>query len=185
MSTTFPSTLTGRELLAVENLVDREVVVVPGDQVQRHVRVCEALGCEPHPRLDALVHQAVQQLVAIDLLVSPHERVVADVGDVALELRELLVAARRAMHAEELGLVAVAARIDRDDRLARQVARDERDVGLVRIQLDGVQELPPRRLRRVEVARDVEPGCDQSGGSSVNSIFVSTPAERARTHMMM
>jgi hypothetical protein len=89
------------------------------------------------------------------------------------------------MHAEELGLVAVAPRIDRHDRLARQIARDERDVGLVRVELDGVQKLPPRRFRRMEVARDVEPGRDQSGGSSVNNIFVSTPADCARNLMTM
>ena len=43
------------------------------------------------------------------------------------------------------------------DRLAGEVARDQRDVGLVHVQLDGVQELPPRRLGGVEVARDIEP----------------------------
>jgi hypothetical protein len=89
------------------------------------------------------------------------------------------------MHAEELRFIAVAAAVDRDDRLAGQIACDERDVGLVRVQLDGVQELPPRRLRRVEVACDVEPSGDQSGGSSVNNIFVSTPAELARIRMTM
>jgi hypothetical protein len=89
------------------------------------------------------------------------------------------------MHAEKLGLIAVAAKVDRYDRFARQVAGDERDVGLVRVQLDGVQELSPRRLRRVEIARDVEASGDQSGGSSVNNIFVSTPADLARIRIAM
>jgi hypothetical protein len=89
------------------------------------------------------------------------------------------------MHAEELGLVAVAAKVDRYDRFAGQVAGDERDVGFVRVQLDGVQELSPRRFRRVEIARDVEASGDQSGGSSVNNIFVSTPADLARIRIAM
>jgi hypothetical protein len=64
------------------------------------------------------------------------------------------------MHAEELGLVAIAVAHDRHDRLAGQVAGDECDVSLVRVQLDGVQELSPRRLGRVEIACDVEPSRD-------------------------
>ena len=61
------------------------------------------------------------------------------------------------MHAEELRLVAIAVADDRHDRLASQVAGDERDVSLVSVQLDGVQELSPRCLSRMEIARDVEP----------------------------
>jgi hypothetical protein len=100
-------------------------------------------------------------------------------------LRELLVAPRRPADAEQLSLVALVALDDRHDRLAGQVARDECDIGLVQVQLDGVQELPPRRLGRVEVARDIEAdryfAVDQSGGISVKSIFVSTPALRERS----
>ena len=193
MSSTFAVRVDRAELGAVEDRVDREVVVVSRDQVERHVRVGEALGREAHPCLDALVHQPVEQHVArgrvvaqaLCLLPRADERVEADVGDVALELRELLVAARGALDAEELGLEAPVALDDRHDRLSREVARDQRDVRLVDVQLDGVQELPPRGLGGVEVARDVEASGDvatrQSGGISVNSIFVSTPADRERS----
>ena len=158
------------ELRVVQDGVDSEVVVVARDHVQRNVRLGEALRREPHPRLDALVHQAVQQLVArcgvagetLRVLAARDERVVADVCDVALELHELLVAARRAPDAEQLCLVASVAAHDRHDRLARQIAGDERDVRLVHVELDGVQELPPRLLGRVEVAHDVEPRRDVS-----------------------
>ena len=86
----------------VEDRVDHEVVVVAGDQVERRVAVGQPLGRELHPRVDALVHQVVEQLVAarlvggepLGLLGGRDERVVADVGDVALELGELVVAAR-------------------------------------------------------------------------------------------
>ena len=163
----------GTELVAVQDRVDREVVVVPRDQVERDARVGQALGREPHPRLDALVHQAVEQLVAcgrvtahaLRVLLRPDERVEADIGDVALELREVGIAAGGALDAEQLGLVAPVALHDRHDRLPRQVARDQRDVGLVHVELDGVQVLPPRGLGRVEVARDVQAGRDVASRS--------------------
>ena len=140
MSSTLPSAFTGLNSLAVEDRIDAEIVVVPRDQIERHVRVRKALRGELHPRLDPLVHQPVQQQIAVGLVAREtlrlvaraHEGVEADVGDVALEPRELLVAARRAMHAEELRLVAVAVADDRHDRLAGQVAGDQRDVRFVR-----------------------------------------------------
>jgi hypothetical protein len=98
---------------------------------------------------------------ALGLVRRRDERVVADVGDVALERRQLVIAARGAMDAEQLGLVAPVALDDRDDRLAGQVASQQRDVGLVDVQLDRVEVLPPRLLGGVEVARDVQAGGDR------------------------
>ncbi len=102
MSRTFAVRVDRREVVPVEDRVDREVVVVSRDQVERHVGVGEPLGRELHPRLDALVHQPVQERVALGLVgreplgvvARRDERVEADVGDVPLELRELLVGAR-------------------------------------------------------------------------------------------
>ena len=90
------------------------------------------------------------------------ERVVADVGDVALELRELLVSVSGAVDAEELRLVAVLTPHDRHDRLPGQIPREKADIRLVDVQPDRVDELPPRCLRGVEVACDVEPSDDVS-----------------------
>ena len=96
-----------------------------------------------HPRLDPLVHEPVQQLVAGGLVLESaprplgDERVVADVGDVALELRELVVAACRAAHAEELGLIAAAATGSIGTiALPVRSPATERGVGLVDVQLD-------------------------------------------------
>jgi hypothetical protein len=50
------------------------------------------------------------------------------------------------VHAEQVGLVTTVALDDRDDRLARQVAREQRDIGLVGVPRDRVDELPPRLL---------------------------------------
>jgi hypothetical protein len=110
----------------------------------------------------------VQQLVAVGLgsgqplglLTRGHERVVADVGDVTLQPGQFLVAAGRAVDAEQLGLVTVVAPYDRDDRLAGQVTGEQRDVALVDVQRDRVDELPPRLLGGVKIARDVDPGGD-------------------------
>src|SRR5690348_9959991 len=144
----------------VEDLVDTEIVVVARDQIQRHVAVGEPLGGQRHPRLDALVHQPAEELVAAGFvgrqpagfLGRGDERVVADVGDVALERRELFVAACGAVHPEQLGLVAAVALDDRDDRLAGQVAGEQRGVRLVDVQPDRVDVLPPRLLGGVQIA---------------------------------
>src|SRR6266702_2480535 len=93
---------------AVEDRVDGEVVVVSRDQVERNVRVGEALRREPHPRFDAFVHQPVQQHIALGgiageplcFLAGRNERVVADIGDIALEPSELLVTARGPLDSE-------------------------------------------------------------------------------------
>ena len=86
---TLPSALT----------VDHELVVVAGDQHQRDLAAAQPLGGQLQPRLHALGHQPLEQLVARGL-VARHprglvgrgdERVVADVGDVALELGQVLV----------------------------------------------------------------------------------------------
>ena len=158
-----------RELRPVEDRVDREVVVVAGDQVERHGRIGQPLRGELHPRLHALVHQPVQQGIAFDgvsdqavgLLLRRDERVVADVGDVAFELDQLLVVLGRPVDAEQLGLIAAVGACDGDDRLARQVSGEQGDVCLVDVQPDRVQVLPPRLLGRVEVAGDVDPGIRQ------------------------
>ena len=163
-----PVRVDGRVAVAVEHRIDAEVVVVSRHQIQRHLGVREPLRRQLEPRRHPLVHQPVQQRVAAGLVAGQplrlvrrrDEGVVADVGDVALELRQLLVAARRPLHAEQLGLVAAVALEDRHDRLPGQVAGDERDVGLVDVQLDRVDELPPRLLGGVEVARDIQPRCD-------------------------
>jgi hypothetical protein len=63
--------------------------------------------------------------------------------------------------AEEVGLVAPIAAQDRDDRLAGQIAGEQRDVGLVDVAPDGIDELPPSLLGGVKVAGDVEPGRDR------------------------
>jgi hypothetical protein len=110
----------------------------------------------------------VQQLVAtalvggepLRLLGGGHERVVADIGDVPFELLELLIVARGAVDAEQVGLVMTVALDDRNDCLAGQVAREQRNIGLVEIPGDRVDELPPRLLGGVEVAGDVDPGGD-------------------------
>jgi hypothetical protein len=139
-----------------------------GDQEQRHAAVGQALRGQLHPRVHALAHEPLEQLVAaglvarqpIGLLRRRDERVVADVRDVALERRELVVPRRGAADAEQLGLVAAVAAHDRDDRLAREVAGQERDIGLVDVPADGVDELPPRLLGGVQVAGDVDPRRD-------------------------
>jgi hypothetical protein len=84
------------------------------------------------------------------------ERVEADIGDVAPEGRQLVLASGPPADAEELGLIRGAVSDDRDDGLAGQIAGDQRDVGLVDVQLDRVQELPPRLLGGVEVAHEVD-----------------------------
>jgi hypothetical protein len=67
--------------------------------------------------------------------------------------------------AEELCVVASVTADDRDDRLAGQVAGEQRDVGLVDVALDRVDELPPRLLGGVEVAGDVQARGDSSDPS--------------------
>jgi hypothetical protein len=57
---------------------------------------------------------------------------------------------------EQLGLVAAVALDDRHDRLSREVARQQRDVGLVDVQPDRVDELAPGLLGGVEVAGDIQ-----------------------------
>jgi hypothetical protein len=64
------------------------------------------------------------------------------------------------MNAEQVGLIVAVGLDDRDDRLAGQIAGEQRGVGLVDVQADRVDELPPRLLGGVEVARDVEAGGD-------------------------
>jgi hypothetical protein len=64
------------------------------------------------------------------------------------------------MDAEHIRRVLAVALDDRDDRLAGQVARQQRDVRLVDVQPDRVDELPPRLLSGVEIAGDVNPGGD-------------------------
>ena len=173
MSTTRPSTFWANAPSRFRIGSMREVVVVPRDQVERDGAVAQPLVGQVHPRADALVHQLVQQLVAslrvgrqpLGLLGRRDERVEADVGDVALENGQLVVASRPPAHAEELGLVPRAVPHDRDDRLAREVAGHQRDVRLVDVQLDRVQELPPRLLGGVEVAREVDPHRASPAGS--------------------
>ena len=112
-----PVRVDGRVAVAVEHRVDAEVVVVPRHQIQRHLAVREPLRRQLEPGRHPLVHQPVQQRVAAGLVAGQplrlvrrrDERVVADVGDVALELRQLLVAAGGAVHAEQLRLVAAVA----------------------------------------------------------------------------
>jgi hypothetical protein len=60
------------------------------------------------------------------------------------------------VHAEQLGVITAVAVDDRDDRLAGQVAGEQRGIGLVDVQPDRVDELAPCLLGRVEVACDVE-----------------------------
>jgi hypothetical protein len=159
-----PVGVRGEGPLAVQDRVDREVVVVSGDDVERNRPVGEPLVGQVEPLPDPLVHQLVQERVAglriahkpVRLLGGRDERVEADVGDVALERRELVVARGPAAHAEELGLVGRAVLDDRDDRLPREVAGHQRDVRLVDVELDRIQELPPRLLGSVEVARQVD-----------------------------
>ena len=160
-----PVDVLGECALVVQDRVDAEVVVVSRDQVKRHGAVAQSLIREIHPRADPLVHQLVKQAVAglrivrqpLGLVRRRDERVEADIGDVALEHGQLLIASGPPSDAEELGLVLPAVAHDRNDRLACEVAGDERDIGLVHVQLDRVQELPPGLLSRVEVAREVDP----------------------------
>jgi hypothetical protein len=64
------------------------------------------------------------------------------------------------MDAEQISLVAAVAGVgvgdDGDDRLAGQVARQERDVRLVDVEADGVDELAPGLLGSVQIRGDVE-----------------------------
>jgi hypothetical protein len=50
------------------------------------------------------------------------------------------------MHPEQLRVVPTVVLDDRDDRLAGEVAREQRHIGLVDVQADRVDELPPRLL---------------------------------------
>jgi hypothetical protein len=59
------------------------------------------------------------------------------------------------VHAEQLGLITAVVFDDRNDRLAREVAGEQCDIGLVDVQPDRVDELPPRFLGGVEIACDV------------------------------
>jgi hypothetical protein len=158
--------VTGR----VEDLVDAELVVVAGDEIERDLAVGQPLGGEGEPLLHALAHEPVQELVASRLVGREplrlgrrgDERVIAHVGDVALQRGQFLVATGGAMHAEEVGLVprrvgGVRVLDDGDDRLAREIARQQGRVGLVDIEPDGVDELAPGLLGGVQVRGDVEP----------------------------
>jgi hypothetical protein len=60
------------------------------------------------------------------------------------------------MHAKQLCLVASVALDDRDDRLAGQVAGQQRDIGLVDVQPDRVDELAPGLLGGVQIAGYVQ-----------------------------
>jgi hypothetical protein len=62
---------------------------------------------------------------------------------------------------EQVGLVCAVALNDRDDRLAGEVTREQPDVGLVDVLCERVDELPPRLLGGVQVARDIEAGGDR------------------------
>jgi hypothetical protein len=72
------------------------------------------------------------------------------------------------VHAEQLRLVPTIVLDDRDDRLAGEVTGKQRDVGLVDVQADRVDELPPRLLGGVQIAGyvqtrgDGEPARDSS-----------------------
>jgi hypothetical protein len=60
------------------------------------------------------------------------------------------------VHTEQLGLIAAVVIDDRNDRLAGEVAREQRDIGLVDVQPDRIDELAPRLLGGVEIAGDVD-----------------------------
>jgi hypothetical protein len=64
------------------------------------------------------------------------------------------------MDAEQLSLVAPVAADDRNDRLAGQIAGQQRNVSLVDVALDRVDKLPPRLLGGMEIAGDVQAGRD-------------------------
>ena len=81
--------------------------------------------------MQQLVPVSLRACQPLGLRAGGDERVVADVGDVALQRDQLLVALGVAVDAEQLGLVAAVVLDDRDDRLAGQVAGEQPDVGLV------------------------------------------------------
>jgi hypothetical protein len=60
------------------------------------------------------------------------------------------------VHAEQLGLVAPVALDDRNDRLAGEVAGEQRDVGLVDVQPNRVDELAPGLLGGVQITGYVQ-----------------------------
>jgi hypothetical protein len=65
------------------------------------------------------------------------------------------------VHPKQLGLVTPVALDDRDDRLAGEVAGEQRDVGLVDVEPDRVDELAPGLLGGVQVAGYVEASGDR------------------------
>ena len=149
-----------------QDRVDLEVVVVARHQVDRNPGAIEALRGEihplAHPARDVLVegtpdHRGIRLHRCSILLGDPH-RVIPEIGDRALQIRQLTLRSRDPALAEDIGSphVAAARRNDRNERFASQIARDQRGIHLVDVGLHGVDELSPGALGGVDVAADVK-----------------------------
>ena len=151
----------------IEQWIDVAVVIIPGHQIDRHAGAIEPIGSQRHPLLDPTGDPLIE-VPAHDRWVRFHLRpfvgrdadcVVAEVGDRALERDQLLLAPGHtplAEHVRRPGLAAFLAPDDRDERLAGQVAGDQRCVDLVDVCTHRVQKLAPRALGGVEIAADVD-----------------------------
>src|SRR3984885_14336235 len=159
----------------LEQLVDLVEVVVSGaDQAPDPGRAEPVLG-HVHPAAAPLEREGAEQLIDLRLvplilrvlLVGGLERVLASVGDVRLELCQLLAGLQPPLPPEEVLDQPVAIRLgaDRDDELAGDVTADDHGAGLVK--LGRCEELQPAALRRVHIGDEVDAGSCHSSARSL------------------
>src|SRR5262249_35810024 len=110
----------------------------------------------PYLRAEQLVQLGLVSAESVHLFFSGAERVVTEAGDVAFERGELVLIPGYPALAEKGRLITIAGRHDRDHRLASQIARIQDRVRLVDVEPDGVEQLAPGRIGRVEVRHHVQ-----------------------------
>src|SRR6476659_3139155 len=147
-----------------EDVVDLELVVVPGAHEDALRVPGELLLGHRHPPLDRPEHLLVEEVVEPlgvglelgELVRGRAKRVVAAPDHVLLEGRDGVLAGEVAALLLERPMPSLAAVVDdRDERLAGHVAAGDHHVGLV--VRAGVQELAPARLGPMDVRREEDP----------------------------
>src|SRR5450759_3815063 len=144
---------------APDDLVHLHLVIVAGTDEAPDPGPAQLLLGESHPAADPVQHHLLEALGSLDrVLVELQQpfhvhaqRVVALAADLGLDISYLLGGNRLLLTGEREREVAVLLD-DRDDRLAGHVAAADQYVRV--IEPAGVQELPPARLRTVEVGRE-------------------------------
>ena len=141
-----------------ERTVNRPGIVVAGHHPARHSGNLELGLADVEPAPKRLLHQVVEQLLligsghqALELLAIASVRIHPVEGDPRLELGELRLGRHLIRSTLELGRPCPGNRIvhHRHDALAGDVASHDDHVGLV--ERPGIQELPPTRLRSMNV----------------------------------